>query len=155
MASCSIPRAVGFLTLAFLCSLVPLSAPAFAQTKPRWPVVLIRGEGDVTATALFGTASVSKHDQTIELAQQLLKRCPEVVFTVKDENPDYALFLNRADVGFFSDGTSQIMLLRGSDHTVLFATKKGSVSGAAKQGCKAILADWQAGRAQAAAGGAR
>jgi hypothetical protein len=124
-------------------------ATAAAQNQPgnKGPLVRISGTGDVTvsggAVAVHGvgvaSASASKHDQTIEMAQQLLKHCPEATLTVaEDAKPNYELFLNRESLG-----DSQIMLLRASDKTVLWATSQDSVARAAKKACKAIFADWK------------
>jgi hypothetical protein len=60
-----------------------------------------------------------------------------------DPPPDYALLLNRETIGLFGEGLSQIMLVRGSDENVLYASKKGTVAQAVRDGCKAIMADWK------------
>ena len=75
----------------------------------------------------------------------MLKHCPEVTITVNSdtEKSDYALVLNREAVGLFGEGLSQIMLVRTSDKSVLWAVKKGTVAQAVKAGCKALMADWQ------------
>jgi hypothetical protein len=113
-----------------------VSAPPRKQ-----PFVLIRGNGNVTVSG----GQVSKHDQTIEMAQQLMKHCPEITLIVGDpeSKPDYELLLNREGYGFFDSGESQIMLVRGTDKTVLWSVTKSTVARAVKQGCKAILSDWK------------
>ena len=80
----------------------------------------------------------------MEMAQELLKHCPDITITLNiDPAPDYALLLNRETLGIFGEGVSQIMLVRGSDKNVLYANKKGTVSKAVRDGCKAILSDWK------------
>jgi hypothetical protein len=58
----------------------------------------------------------------------------------KDATRDYVMLL--ADKGH------QVLLLRG-DKSVIFASKSGYTSHVTKQGCKAIMADWQTRNAQA------
>jgi len=120
------------------------TAVAFAQQQQadkNRPLVLISGNGNVA----FVAGAASKHDQTIEMAEQLMKHCPEVTLTVSetDKKADYDLVLNRETIGLFNEGESQIMLVRGSDKTVMNAIKKGTVAKAVKEGCRLILADWK------------
>lgn len=116
-----------------------------AQTPAKkTPVVMIVGNGNEIYTRAFGVGSSSKHDQTIEMAQQLLKHCPEVTLTIGEEQkPDYELVLNREGGGFFDIGDSQIMLVRGGSKEVLWASAKGTVAKAVKEGCRQILSDWR------------
>jgi hypothetical protein len=123
-----------------------ISAGVIAQTKP---MVLIRGDGSTTVSAVavgpVASASASKHDQTIEMADQLRRHCPDVTLTVSatDQKADYILALNAVSGGFLIQSTfAQVILLRGSDKTVLW-TGKGGISKAMKESCKAILSDWQ------------
>jgi hypothetical protein len=116
-----------------------------AQTHP---VVFIDGNGSEQEAAK-GTVSIKRHDQTIELAQDLLKSCPEISITRKDDIvPDYFLLLNRGEeYGLFKNAISQVMLMDG-DKNVLYAHGEGTVAKAAKDGCKALLADWKSRRAK-------
>ena len=128
-----------------LLVLALLAVAAGAQDAPRTkvPLVLISGSGGVSISAVsigpVGNASASRHDQTFELAEQLLKSCPEVTLTLKegDPAPDYELFLNH------EFGQSQILLVRGADKNIVFSAKKLSVEKAVKYGCKTIIADWK------------
>jgi hypothetical protein len=130
--------------------------------RSKGPVVLLNGRGEVSVSGgavavpfvAESNTTISKRDPTIEMARELLKRCPEVTLTVKDSNivPDYELILNQSNGGAFSDGASQIMLLRAADKTVLYADKKSSVQKAVNGGCKAILADWKLQHADSARG---
>jgi hypothetical protein len=138
----------GLLWASIAISIISFPASTNAQTPARskGPLVLISGHGNISFSGLSiggivgaSTSSASKHDQTMEMAQQLLKYCPEVTLTLKqsDPLPDYHLILNR------ESGESQVMLVRGSDQTVLYANKKGTVARAVREGCKAILSDWR------------
>ena len=124
-------------------AVIALSAALLAQQSPsrgRQPLVFIDGNGGTYA----GTASVGKHDETMELARVLLKSCPEISLTRGESNPtpDYILLLNRQEEHWGS-AASQIMLLRASDRAVLWSEKKGTVKAAARAGCEAIAADWK------------
>lgn len=132
----------------FLAVLLLCPSAALAQADHRTPTVLIRGNGNVVVSAagigVAASASASKHDQTIEMATQLLKHCREITLTLAEsEAPDYVLVLNREGGGLFDLGDSQFMLLRGSDKTVLYANTKATVAKAMKEGCKVIMADWK------------
>jgi hypothetical protein len=123
-----------------------LSAVVVAQAKP---IILIRGDGNTTVSAVavgpVTSASASKHDQTIEMADQLRRHCPEVTLTVSatGQDFDYVLALNAISGGFLIQSTfAQVILLRGSDKTVLW-TGKGGISKAMKESCKTILSDWR------------
>ena len=112
------------------------------------PVVFFDGNG-AEQDAARQTKSVNRNDQTIELAQQLLKHCPEISLTRKDDvMPDYSLLLNRGQEAglLIRVALSEIMVL-DSDKNVIYAGKQGTLSKAARDGCKAILADWKTKRA--------
>jgi hypothetical protein len=121
---------------------------ALAQTHP---VVFIDGNGS-ERDAARATTTVKRQDQTMELAKDLLKSCPEISITRKeDASPDYSLLLNRGEeYGLFKNAVSQVMLLDG-DQNVLYAQSEGTVAKASKDGCKAILADWKSRRAKVVA----
>jgi len=84
---------------------------ALAQSNPK-PVVFIAGEGNVSVESLgvgaagagyssviLGGAShkaINKHDQTMEMAQNLLKDCPTIQITLDGQSAlDYFVNLNR------------------------------------------------------------
>jgi len=127
--------------------LLLVGTSAIAQTHP---VVFIDGNGSERAAAR-ATSTVKRQDQTMELAKNLLKSCPEISITRKeDATPDYSLLLNRGEeYGVFRSALSQVMLLDG-DQNVLYAGSQGTVAKAAKEGCKAILTDWKSRRAKVA-----
>ena len=136
-----------------ICALAQKPADPKPVERGKPPLVYIRGNGSVTVSAsgvaigpfAGASASTSRHDETMELAEHLFHKCPEISITVErsDPVPDYELFLNRESLGWFNSGFSQIMLLRPSDKTVVYATKKGKVSKAVHEACKAILTDWK------------
>lgn len=138
-----------FTTHAVALLLAFASASAvLAQEKP---VVLIAGEGNVKidsnggATfigdfALGGSStSVSKHDQTMEMAQDLVKFCPGVTVTLdRGQSPDYYVALDREAMG-----KSQVMVLNRKK-IVVSVMKQPSVARSIKSACVAMAADWQA-----------
>lgn len=131
--------------LALGFSVFVLSAHLFAQG----PVVFVDGNGAEQEAARL-TKVPRSDDQTMEMTRDLLKSCPEISITRKEDgSPNYFLLLNRGqEVGIFKNAVSQIMLLDG-DKNVLYSSKQGTVAKAVKDGCKAILADWKSRRAQA------
>jgi hypothetical protein len=134
------------------------AALAAAQQKPaqksekRMPVVFIAGNESVTTSGggvaigpvASSSTTVSKHEERIAIAQDLLKYCPEITFTLQSDNPrpDYALLFDRNSEGLFSDPSSQILLVNGSDKVVLWASKKSSSAKAARAACQAIRENW-------------
>jgi hypothetical protein len=139
-----------------LTSLIAISR---AQTKP---LVLIQGNGNVsiqsTGEASAGLAgdvvvggsahqsSINKHDQTMEIAQNMLQHCPSIEVTL-DANvtADYIIRLNREGTPtiFGELGQSQIMVLNAY-MSPIFISKKATVKNAVKSACNAVSADWQA-----------
>jgi hypothetical protein len=119
--------------------------------RAQQPMVFIDGNG-AEQQAARQTNSVNRNDQTIELARQLLKICPEISLTRDDAvAPDYSLLLNRGEEGGFliKAALSQVMVLDG-DRNILYAAKEGTLARAARDGCKTILADWKVKRAKRA-----
>jgi hypothetical protein len=111
------------------------------------PNVFIDGNGSEQEAARM-TTTVHRDDQTMELARDLLKSCPDISIT-REENssPDYFLLLNRGEErGGLRLASSQVMLLDGQKN-VLYSSKEGTVARAARDGCKAILVDWKKRRA--------
>jgi len=119
-----------------------LSAIAQGTPRSKGPLVYINGNG----ATYVSQGTVAKHDETMEMARDLIKFCPEVTVTVKDSDPapDYVLALNRGEE-HMGAAISQIMLLRGSDKVVLWSDKQGTVAKAVKAGCHALQEDWRRG----------
>jgi hypothetical protein len=126
-------------------SLLFLSLRLLAQG----PVVFVDGNGAEQEAARL-TKFAHTDDQTMEMTRDLLKSCPEISITRKeDASPNYFLLLNRGpEYGLFRNAVTQIMLLDG-EKNVLYSSKQGTVAKAVKDGCKAILSDWKSRRAQA------
>ncbi len=131
-----------------LCFAPLMIAQTSTPTTRTGPIVFIDGNGSEMEAARE-TKHVRRDDQTMELARDLLKNCPEISLTRKeDATPDYYLLFNRGDqYGLFASAMSQIMLL-DRDKTVIFSSKQGTVARASKDGCKAVLTDWKLHRSQ-------
>jgi len=139
-------------TLVSALALLGFLCPLYAQKTVK-PVAFISGDGSITITTTGGvvgaqhwavgsnTATVSKHDQTMEMAQNLIKHCAGITTTLDaSASPDYYLILNRGPE-FLGRAVSQIMALNRQQspiHVAKETTVKTAVIGA----CKAILADW-------------
>jgi hypothetical protein len=123
------------------------STGIFAQK----PVVLISGSGNLSidsnnAGAGLTQTTISKHDQTMEMAQDFLQFCSSSEITLDQATvPDYFVFLNRkGSPSLFGEiGQSQIMVLNRKK-SVIFVAKKGTVKNAVKHACNAVAEDWQA-----------
>jgi hypothetical protein len=124
-----------------------LSARTYAQK----PVALISGNGNVSIASNktdggLSQTTVSKHDQTMEMAQDFLQFCSTVAITLDQATtPDYFVLLNRkGSPSLFGEiGQSQIMVLNRTK-AVMFVAKKGTLKNAVKQACNTITSDWQA-----------
>jgi hypothetical protein len=121
-----------------------LFVTSLASAQRARPLVFVDGNGSEREAARQ-TPHVRRDDQTMELARDLLKACPEISLTRNEESSDldYTLLFNRGDeYGLFRVAQSQILLL-DRDKNIVYSSKQGTVSRAAKDGCKAILADWK------------
>jgi hypothetical protein len=115
------------------------------------PTVLISGNGNTSiasnnAGAGLSQTTVSKHDQTMEMAQDFLQFCSSSEVTLDQVAvPDYFVFLNRkgSPTAFGEVGQSQIMVLNRKKSPILVA-KMATVKNAVKHACNAIAEDWQA-----------
>jgi hypothetical protein len=114
-------------------------------------VVLISGNGNTSIAsnnvgAGLTQTTVSKHDQTMEMAQDFLQFCPSSEITLDQATvPDYFVFLNRkGSPSLFGEvGQSQIMVVNRKK-SVVFVAKMSTVKNAVKHACNAIAEDWQA-----------
>lgn len=121
-----------------------LSGYTFGQRSSSHPLVYVDGNG-AEEEAAKQTATIKRDDQTMEFARDLLKACPEITVTRNEEAPelDYVLLFNRGEeYGLFKNAVSQVMLLDPAKN-ILSSSKQGTVARAAKDGCKAVLADWK------------
>lgn len=137
--------------LGVLLTVLVFSAVALAADKP---VVVVTGEGNLEinsdGSAAYGwgwavasrSTRVNKHNQTMEMAQNFLKYCPDLEVSVDARAiPDYYVALNR-EGGLWNIGQSQIMLLN-RQKTVIYVAKKMTVKTAVRSTCKAITEDWE------------
>jgi hypothetical protein len=142
--------------------LVPSFAFAQDNTRSNGPLIFLSGKAPITSSANgagvsikgvavgSGTASTGGEDETMKIAMDLLKKCPEVSLTVgEDSKPDYILLVNRTPDSFMSGSNSQFMLLR-PDKSILYANEKSSAMKASKDACKAVLSDWRRARSTVA-----
>jgi hypothetical protein len=93
------------------------------------------------ATGLFST-TIDAHDESMELAKDFGKNCPDVTITLSPRSADYMVALNReSTLKRWPMANNQILVAnRIGDMVQSGATR--SVSNAAKDACGAILADW-------------
>jgi hypothetical protein len=128
-----------------------LAAILSTETYAQKPVTLISGNGNVSidsnnAGAGLSQTTISKHDQTMEMAQDFLQFCSSAEITLDQATaPDYFVLLNRkGSPSLFGEiGQSQIMVLNRRK-SVIFVAKTGTVKNAVKHACNVIAADWQA-----------
>lgn len=125
------------------------TAPVLAAQPPAKhdkPRVFISGDGNVSATGVRLTPNVStgsayKHDQTIELAKDFAKFCPQADATVKEDGTDYAVKLNHE-----MDNRNQILVTTAAGKILMtdghHAFKVRTVADEVKEACTAIGADW-------------
>jgi hypothetical protein len=141
---CLTRRSAGIMLRFMKFAVIGAILVTLAQAQqPAHPVVFVDGNGS-EQDAARETKHVRRDDQTMELVRDLLKSCPEISITRKEDGDlDYSLLFNRGDeYGLFKNAISQVMLL-DRNKNVLYASKQGTVAKAAKDGCKAILEDWK------------
>jgi hypothetical protein len=90
----------------------------------------------------------ARRDQSIEMAKDFQKDCPEVRVSVAQNNADYTLILNHIEVGFSRDNQMEVANKSGD---LLATREKGGIKGGVKEVCSIILADWQKPQAPLAA----
>ena len=145
---------VGSAVLLFAWSF--MSSLAHCQDKPEpasHPRVFIRAGGAETTNStgagvggphavLGGShATVSKHDDTADISEKLLQKCPAILLTTNDADVDYVVTFTRE-----MPGMGVVV------HRFRVANAKGDVlaahwtrmeANAAKEICKAIQSDWR------------
>ena len=105
-----------------------LSTRTYAQK----PVALISGNGNVSIASNrieggLSQTTVSKHDQTMEMAQDFLQFCSTATITLDQATtPDYFVLLNRkGSPSLFGEiGQSQIMVLNRRKAVMFSRPKK-------------------------------
>ncbi len=131
----------------------PAKVPTAASPSPphEIPYVFIQGTGNTTTQGtavggnhwLYGTATTDQRDQTIELAQDFSTECRGVKLTLNQQDADYAVSLNHQAFHGLVHKNDQIMVTNRSAE-VLTAVSTHSVTGAVKDACNVILADFAA-----------
>jgi hypothetical protein len=138
--------------LATLGSLAISAGTLGQQTKPR---VFISGTGnvdvrtDASATGgrfwAIGSAhsTVGAHDQTMELAKDFGKQCPDVVVTLKGTEADYTVSLNHEAFHGLVHKNDQVMVSNRRGDVVMSNSTR-AVSHSVNDSCSVIAADWRA-----------
>ncbi len=106
------------------------TAPAHSAGNPRVYI----------SSASKGSNRNAERDQSMEMAKDFEKNCPDVRITVNQNTADYTVLLNHSEHGFARDNQIQIA---NKDGDLISRTKEGgSIKGDAKKACELILADW-------------
>ena len=144
------------LKLQFVCILVfaagtLIQAQTSQQAKPR---VYVTGTGatvvrtSANARGSSGWASgsarssISRHDETMELAKDFGKQCTDVVVTLNSSDADYTVSLNHEARGFLYK--SNQLMVSSSKGDLLLSNDSRSVSHSVNDACTAILSNWKA-----------
>jgi hypothetical protein len=114
-----------------LLSVLMLAAMVSAQDKPR---VFLQSQSK-------GNTWNSQRDQSIEMAKDFTKNCPDVRISVVQSAADYTVILNHIEVGPF--GRDNQMEVANKNGDLLATREKGGIKGGVKAVCQMILADWQ------------
>lgn len=124
-----------------LAVLLVLAGISFAQeTQPQARVFL-------QATS-HGNVWAARRDQSMEMAKDFAKNCPDVKVTILQNAADYTVILNHIEVGAFGrDNQFQVANKEGDmlgGVREKGGIKSGSINGGVKAACNVILSDWQA-----------
>jgi hypothetical protein len=94
-----------------------------------------------------GNVWAARRDQSMEIAKDFQKNCPEVKVTILQTAADYTVILNHIEVGAFArDNQFQVANKEGDMLTGVrekSGIKSGSINGGVKAACNVILSDWQ------------
>jgi hypothetical protein len=98
--------------------------------------------------ASHGNVWAARRDQSMEMAKDFQKNCPDVKVTILQTAADYTVILNHIEVGAFGrDNQFQVANKEGdmlSGVREKGGIKSGSINGGVKAACNVILSDWQA-----------
>jgi hypothetical protein len=102
-----------------------------------------------------GNVWAARRDQSMEMAKDFAKECPDVKVTILQSAADYTVILNHIEVGAFGrDNQFQVANKEGDmlgGVREKGGIKSGSINGGVKAACAEILSDWQARMAAAPA----
>jgi hypothetical protein len=128
------------MKLSTLFSIVVMVGTAVAQEPQTQPRVFLQANS-------HGNVWASKRDQSMEMAKDFQKNCPDVKITILQTAADYTVILNHIEVGAFGrDNQFQIANKEGdmlSGVREKKGIKSGSINGGVKAACDVILADWK------------
>jgi hypothetical protein len=128
------------MKLSSLLIVVLIAGSAFSQDSQPQPRVFLQ------ATS-HGNVWNAKRDQSMEMAKDFQKDCPDIKVTILQNAADYTVILNHIEVGAFGrDNQFQIANKEGdmlSGVREKNGIKSGSIKGGVKAACDAILADWK------------
>jgi hypothetical protein len=127
------------MRLFFLALLgIPLALAQEPQAQPR---VFLQA-------ASHGNVWAARRDQSMEMAKDFAKNCPDVKVTILQSAADYTVILNHIEVGAFGrDNQFQVANKEGDmlgGVREKGGIKSGSINGGVKAACNVILSDWQA-----------
>jgi hypothetical protein len=138
----------GVLALALAAT---ASATIAQQNKPR---VFINGSGSTdvrtNGSAVGGRfwaygssrSTISAHDQTMELAKDFTKQCPDVTVTLNATAADYTVGMNHEAFHGVVHKNDQVMVTNRVGDLV-FSNATRAVSHSVNDSCSAIAADWK------------
>src|SRR6266566_312543 len=94
-----------------------------------------------------GNRWAARRDQSMEMAKDFQKDCPDVIVTILQEAADYTILLNHIEVGLLARDNQVQVANRQGDMLRLHegaGIKSGSIRGSVQIACKVILEDWGA-----------
>lgn len=105
------------------------TAPAANRQQPR---VFLQA-------ASKGTNWNAHRDQSMEMAKDFERNCPDVKVTINQQMADYTVLLNHIEHGFVRDNQIQVADKNGD---VLKTKEGGGIKGGIKGACSLISSDW-------------
>ncbi len=91
-------------------------------------------------SASHGNTWNARRDQSIEMAKDFQKACPDTRVTLNQNAADYTVILNHIEVGLFARDNQ--MEVANKDGDLLATREKGGIMGGVKGVCTIIMADW-------------
>jgi hypothetical protein len=125
----------------------PIEAPSSAATaEPPTPTGPVTAQPTGKPRVYISSASKGSNrnadrDQSMEMAKDFERGCPDVRITISQNAADYTILLNHIEHGLLvRDNQIQVA---NKDGDLISTTKEGgSIKGDAKKACELILADW-------------
>lgn len=82
----------------------------------------------------------AKRDQSIEMAKDFERHCPDTKVTLFQDRANYTVILNHIEVGLLYRDNQMEVADKSGD--LLMTREKGGIKGGVKGVCAAILSDW-------------